>query len=106
MRKTVLLFFALFLFVSCARREDYIAAHPSLSKEYAQAIREGKIKVGMTKEEVHAAWGPHCWYCHGTRENSWGDVWEYNIFGSGTYGAGKGTYVFFNNAGKVTSISR
>jgi hypothetical protein len=28
-----------------------------------------------------------------------GDSWEYNIFGTGSYGIGAGTYLFFDNRG-------
>lgn len=56
----------------------------------------GKIRVGMTKQEVINAWGQPCWHCYGTRKTSNGDTWEYNVFGSGSMGAGSGTYLFFD----------
>lgn len=87
-------------------REDYIAAHPKIKSEFAEAIRAAKIRVGMSKDDVKASWGTPCWYCHGTRQSTWGDTWEYNIFGTGSYGVGAGTYVFFDDAGRVRGVSR
>lgn len=88
------------------RRYDYIETRQgSLTPETRAAIIDGKIMRGMTKEEVRASWGDPCWYCRGTRERSWGDVWEYNVFGSGRYSAGSGTYVYFDQAGKVQDWS-
>lgn len=88
-----------------SRRTDYLAANPSTSPEIAAAIKAGQIKVGMTKDQVQASWGAPCSRCYGTRQASWGDTWEYNTFGSGSYGAGSGTYIYFDRAGKVRSWS-
>lgn len=87
------------------RRYDYLETRSDLRPEVRAAIIDGKIMRGMTKAEVIASWGEPCWYCRGTRKASWGDMWEYNVFGSGTYGIGNGTYVYFDAGDKVTEWS-
>ena len=103
-----LMLLALILLAGCAsqdrQRSDYVAANPDLDPEIRQTILNGQIRRGMTKDQVLASWGPPCWWCHGTSENSWGDTWEYNAFGSSGYG--RGTLVFFDSAGKVREWSR
>lgn len=83
-----------------------VLADPHLRADVREAIRAEKIKIGMTQNEVIASWGHPCWYCSGTRENSWGDTWEYNPFGSGRYSAGSGTYLFFDQAGLLRTWSK
>ena len=77
-----------------------------LSPDVRTAIEQKQIKKGMTKDEVMASWGKPCWYCHGTRTTSEGDWWEYNAFGSGSYGAGSGTYLFFGKSDKLEYWSK
>lgn len=86
-------------------RQDHLAT-AKISPANADAIRRSKIKVGMTQDDVRAAWGGPCGYCRGTRKATWGDSWEYNIFGTGRHGIGSGTYVFFDKAGRVRGVSR
>lgn len=89
-----------------ARRNNYVASRgDQIAPTIRGAIVDGKIMRGMTKEEVRASWGDPCGYCYGTRSASWGDTWEYNVFGSGSYGAGNGTYVFFDQSDRVTGWS-
>jgi hypothetical protein len=38
-------------------RANYIAANPSLGEATKAAIRSGELRVGMTPDEVAAAWG-------------------------------------------------
>lgn len=38
-------------------REDYVVAHPQLSQQDQQDIKNGSIRPGMTKEDVQASWG-------------------------------------------------
>lgn len=87
------------------RRKDWLTANASAPQEIQRAVSLGQIMRGMTKAEVTASWGQPCGYCYGTRRNSYGDSWEYNAFGSGSYGAGNGTYVFFDSSGRVTGWS-
>lgn len=82
-------------------RTQYVTAHPDT--QYRSEILAGDIKVGMSKAEVLAAWGPPCGYCAGTTHSSWGDSWDYDVFGS-AYGGG-GTIVYFDAAGYVTGWS-
>jgi hypothetical protein len=84
-----------------ADREHYLANNQT---QHADDIRKGMITKGMTKDEVRAAWGKPCGHCIGTRSASWGDTWEYNIFGSSR--PGSGTYVYFNPEGRVIGWSK
>ncbi len=54
------------LFVGCAsfptahtqnRREMYVTTHPNLSEQFRQDILTGRVRLGMSKEEVIASWG-------------------------------------------------
>lgn len=74
-----------------------------LSACAAQSPRSGIVKLGMTKAEVVNAIGQPCGYCYGTRKSSHGDSWEYNTFGTGVYGIGRGQYIFFDREGRVVA---
>lgn len=39
-------------------RQAYLAAHPALAPDRAEAIAAGRVEVGMTMEQVRAAVGP------------------------------------------------
>ena len=39
------------------RREQYVDSHPELSGEVERLIVQGKIQIGMSKDEVLASWG-------------------------------------------------
>jgi outer membrane protein assembly factor BamE len=101
--KCFLLLAIIYLAAGCSmigdqtRRDEYLASHPIT--QFRDEISRGAIKVGMSKEEVIASWGQPCGYCYGTSQSSTGDSWEYNIFGTGSYGIGAGTYLFFDNRG-------
>ena len=79
-----------------------VLSDPTLPAQTRKAIVEKKIRIGMTKKQVIAAWGSPCGYCPGTRTTSRGEWWEYNIFGTGSYGYGSGTYLLFDNRGLLT----
>lgn len=85
------------------RRARYLAENPGVRSDIADAVRNGAIKRGMTKDDVRASWGDPCGYCLGTRSSSWGDVWEYNVFGSAR--PASGTYVYFDQRGVVVGWS-
>jgi hypothetical protein len=110
MKTLLVVFTTAFLLSGCGMVADKQHREAVLSKDLSPDIRRAivnkKIKKGMSKEEVKAAWGRPCWYCHGTRTTSEGDWWEYNEFGSGSYGAGSGTYLFFGNDGILDYWSR
>lgn len=40
-----------------AEREKYIASKPSLDSEFQDAIRGGRVRIGMSTEDVAASWG-------------------------------------------------
>ena len=89
-----------------AIRKEVLANDMNMSPEFRHAIWDKKIMVGMSKDQVRASWGNPCWHCYGTRESSYGDTWEYNIFGTGSNGIGGGTYLFFDRRGKLKSWSK
>ena len=42
------------------RKSEYFSKHPDCSETDRQLIKEGKIRLGMTTEQVYASWGkPH-----------------------------------------------
>jgi len=86
------------LLMGCATgppRRPYLVHHPELDPYTAECIRERKVHIGMTKEQVKASWGPpykvnRTVTAYGTREQ-----WVYRGFTSG--------YVYFDD-GVVTAI--
>lgn len=96
--------------ISCAPsgqyREDYTKAHPELDTDTKVDIIMGRIRRGMTQEQVKVVMGEPCGYCYGTRKSSWGDVWEYNPFGTGRNAVGAGTYLFFDKHGRLSGWTK
>jgi len=104
--KKLTLIFATLVLAGCGlayevQLRDEVLADPNVTYTTKEAIKAKKIKVGMTKREVTAAWGNPCSLCYGTRKSSEGETWEYNTFGSGRHGIGNGTYLHFNRQGKL-----
>jgi hypothetical protein len=97
-RSVILLTFFLTTLIACenapTRREDLLAQHPEWDAKTINVIRDGKISMGMTKEQVRAAWGRHCSTCPGTEKNPRGESWEYAT-----------QVVFFNTEDKVVRLS-
>ncbi len=62
---------------SVVKPEEAIASHPEWDEQTVAYIRQGLLINGMTKEQVRAAWGPHCETCQGTKVFEWGETWEY-----------------------------
>ena len=106
--KRLLIFLFLFLFLGCAStrpfgvpdfssRQKYVQSNLRLSGDIKQAILDGRIVNGMTKEQVLATWGKPSnsndqWY------GKYGEGWWYkNFFGS--------THFVEFNSGRVTSAS-
>lgn len=85
-------------------RLAYVEAHPYLSPQIARAIVHAEVVVGMTKDDVRAAWGDPCGLCVGTTHNSWGDSWDYNELGDA--GEASATLIFFGPDGTVTGWSQ
>jgi len=106
MKKAILLSIFLCIFIGCGtyirenRRQTYINHHQSLSLEKKQAILNGKLLIGMTREEVLASWGrPRK---SNISEGSWG-VDEQWIYGRHRRNFSDVCYVYFRN-GILTSI--
>ncbi|HFD11800.1 MAG TPA: hypothetical protein ENJ32_04955 [Crenotrichaceae bacterium] len=95
MNRTVILALVVLVVAACetqpVRREEYIAQHPEWAPEMVQLIKSGMIAKGMTREQVRAAWGRHCYTCQGTKSGSWGESLEFIT-----------QVVFFDTAGHVT----
>jgi len=77
-------------------RQKYVEAHPKLRSEFAKAILDGEVCVGMTPEDVKASWG------NPRTINSSGG--EYGSAEQWCYHDSKhdGTYLYFRN-GALTS---
>ncbi len=90
--------FLLTTLVACenapVRREELLTQHPDWNSKTVKLIRDGKIFIGMTKDQVRATWGRHCFTCQGTTEGTEGESWEYAT-----------QVVFFDNKGKVVRLS-
>lgn len=105
-------FLLLVIFLSgCAHHQQINVRNQILSdadtpQHVKEKIINKQISVGMTKKQVIASWGEPCWWCYGTRQSSMGDTWEYNVFGSSAYGAGSGTYLFFDSNGVLKYWSK
>lgn len=109
MKNIIFLFFV--LLVSCGAIDNYRIRKEVLDSKLTtpatkKLIEQGKIKIGMTKDEVIASWGLPCYHCYGTRSTSSGDWWEYNSFGTSRYGTGSGTHLRFNSAGILVYWSK
>lgn len=95
--KAIILLSGTLLLIACenapVRREDMISAHPDWNKSMVTLVKSGFLAKGMTKEQVTATWGRHCWSikCTGTASGKWGESWEYPT-----------QIVFFDLKGKVT----
>lgn len=96
--------------ISCAsiiddpRRQKYIKAHPELSPKIKNAIFNGDILIGMTREQVVASRGRP--YDINKTTGSWGVHEQWVMFyGDIPFDDPKGWgyyYIYFEN-GKVTS---
>lgn len=80
------------------RRQDYVTTHPELTQQTKQDILEGRIRIGMTREQVKATWG----YPDDINRTvgSWGEHEQW-IYG---YDIRFRRYLYFEN-GKLTSWS-
>jgi hypothetical protein len=76
------------------RREELLVQYPDWNSKTIKLIRDGKIFIGMTKDQVRASWGRHCLTCQGTTEGTWGESWEYAT-----------QVVFFDSEGKVVRLA-
>ena len=103
MYKIIICIFILsFAFVGCAgngpllrpdqdSRRAYIGKHPDLSSTVQQAIQEGKVVKGMTKDDVEATWGkPSSTEDFSADSKAWwhkknGEGWWYKTFIGSTY---------------------
>lgn len=94
MKIKIIILFSLLL-MACenqpVRREEMVAQHPEWDNDTVTLIKNGYLAVGMTQDQVRAAWGKACWSCTGTTKGPWGEAWEYST-----------QVVFFDTSGKVT----
>lgn len=95
MNKPMFITLVILLLTACetqpVRREEYIAQHPEWDSQMVQLIKSGMISKGMTREQVRAAWGRHCYTCQGTKSGTWGESLEFMT-----------QVVFFDTNGLVT----
>ena len=80
------------------RKVIFIGSHPELTDEMIALIRDGKIKIGMTEDEVRASWGEGT-ENHSVSESGTSDQWIYH---SSFVNSVTGTYLYFTN-GRLTS---
>ncbi|HOO77417.1 MAG TPA: hypothetical protein PLI51_04765 [bacterium] len=72
-----------------ARREAYLELNPGMSAEKQEMIRRGEVVVGMSRNDVLAAWGDPNFFVPGysdptVRYETW--VYRYHlVFGTGYY---------------------
>lgn len=113
MNKTLLmtLIAAILLLNGCGMAREHrirqvVLTDPSTPEAIRTAIDNKEIIIGMTQDQVIAAWGLPCKWCTGTRKSTGGDTWEYNLFGADSIitgadliGPGTGTYLFFDSDG-------
>ena len=100
--KKIGLLIIMFALMGCesapVRRSQIIEEHPEWSAEMIKVINEGYLLVGMTTDQVRAAWGRPCWTCTGTaKDKEWEKwrSWEY-----------QSQIVFFDRSEKVTRWSK
>ena len=75
-----------------AQLREQFFSDPYCSTSIKEAISEDKIRRGMTKDQVTAAWGERSWFLtvHDTH-SSWGDTWTY-----------QGYILFFDRSGHLS----
>jgi hypothetical protein len=71
-------------------RKQYLASHPDISPVYRAAIEEKRVIVGMSREQVTAAWGPPSTCSRGYGDQQSGTVCLY--YDSAMVTAGRTTY--------------
>ena len=74
---------------------EYLAEHPDTTKEVADAIKEGRILIGMTKDQARASWGSRDTVKIDTRGTTW--LWKYTD--------PMGHYITFSDGYHVSSVS-
>lgn len=104
---------AIFLLIGCSAVKENsirqeVLSDANLPEEIRRAINQKELAIGMTKEQVIAAWGVPCKWCYRTRKNPGGDTWEYHIPGADSpivgadfIGLGTGIYLYFDKDGKL-----
>lgn len=59
------------------RRTKYVKTHPDLAPAINKAIRAGKVRLGMTHDEVRASWGPPKNATNTFSKSGGGHVWHF-----------------------------
>lgn len=90
-------------------RQDYVTSQFGLSSEVRQAILDGLVVLGMTKEEVRTSWGEPSDVQHFpngsssyTTEFGEGEGWYYH---ARLFSLGPSRYVRFSQENKVIYVS-
>jgi len=78
-------------------RQEMISRNPEWTEEMKTLVKEGKIRIGMTKEQVLASWGKP--YNKATFGSVWGTTEQWT-YGTCLYGC---TILDFDNQGKLTN---
>lgn len=78
MKRVLVLIAILILVTSCSSARRYLKAHPELSEEQAQAVMEGFVAHGLSKDAVLASLGaPQKTYGY-TRDGQPMELWMYS----------------------------
>lgn len=83
------------------RRRDYLEEHAGLEERIASTIREGKVAIGMSCDEVRASWGEPDQVVQSVGKESVDEIWTYDAYHE--YQANTGPVIVNFLAGKVTS---
>lgn len=86
-----------------AYRTTYFKAHPEIDHATRMDIEQGRIKTGMTREQVLAAWGD---LLDRVQYDDGAEVWTYRWYESDAISAfEKITTLQFDRHGKLQDIS-
>jgi outer membrane protein assembly factor BamE (lipoprotein component of BamABCDE complex) len=82
MNRTTITLTTLIILAGCAtaaqRRQNYVNDHPDLSPGIAEAVIEGRVKEGMTTDDVRAAWGEPARETLAVTEAGDQETWSYS----------------------------
>lgn len=90
------------------QRLQYASENPSLPDDIKQAIKEGRVIVGMTSEQIKASYGEPCNSDIYEGKETWTMFYTYGYRGSNMQFADQcyGETIMFDESVKVTVIKR